>query len=424
HFEKMLYDNALLCQTYLTAQRCFDKPYWRKVAGDILAFVSNELQTESGAFYSSLDADSEGEEGKYYVFDKKELSDILGDESGEWMAKTFGVSTLGNFEHGTSVLHLIDSPQALAAKDNLSVDQFFEKISPLVEKLLDYRSKRIRPGRDEKVLTSWNSLMISAFVDGYLVFQDPTYLDTAKRAARFILDNLTRDGGLLRTWGKGKAKINGYLDDYAYFINSLLDLAAVDPDPAWYERAEEFCRFMIEHFLDEQSGGFFYTADDHEELVVRPRSHFDGSVPSGTSMAALCLLRLSRLSANESYGERVKKVLSLYTKVSTRSPDQFANMLCVLDSYLVNPKEVALVFDSKQNASFSEFLFAINSFYRPDDVTLIFDTSSASLHKSPLLEGKQAIDGKPTLYVCRNFSCSDPITDIDRIKDVFDPSQC
>lgn len=410
HFEKMLYDNALLCQIYLRASRIVDRPYWRRVAAAIIDFAEGELITGEGAFYSSLDADSEGEEGKFYVFGRQEIIDLLGEDDGSWVAEIYGVTATGNFEHGKSVLHL-RKPLSDAERDRLE---------PLRKRLFDERAGRVRPGRDEKVLTSWNSLMISALVEAYLVLKERRYLEAARRTASFILDNLVEDGKLLRTWGRGKARLSAYLDDYAYLTEALLDLASVDGDPVWYEKARYFLEYMLEHFPDRENGGFFYTADDHEELVVRPRSHFDGSVPSGSSVAARCLLRMARLEGKESYLEATASILSLYAPVARRSPDQFANMLCVMDSYLRRPREIALVYDSREEGSKTHeaFLFALNTSYRPDDLVLLFDCASAGPHPSPLLQGKIASGGKPTVYICRDFTCAEPIDDIDRLKEV------
>lgn len=409
HFEKMLYDNALLTRAYLDGYLLYGREYWRDVASGILDFVSSELRTENGAFYSSLDADSEGEEGKFYVWREDEIKEILGEEDGGWFCVIMGVSAHGNFEHGTNALHFPRSPEELAREAGISVEDLFARLNPLKMTLLEHRAKRIRPGRDEKVLTSWNSLMISAYVYGYVVTKQTKYLDEAKTAADFIFENLMSSGRLLRTWGQGKAKLNGYLDDYAFFIEALLDLAAVDGDKRYLSTAVALADFMLSHFWDEEHGGFYFTSDDHEELIVRPKNHFDGSVPSGASVAAMDLLRLARLTGNDRYLEKAKKCMSLYGDFLLKAPDQFATTLCSLDFYLSEPREIVLVQGASAEA---DFLFALNEKYDPNKILLVKNEGEDLSVPSPLLEGRTAIGGKPTVYICKNYTCAAPITDL------------
>lgn len=418
HFEKMLYDNALLCQVYLEGYSLLKRKYWLDVADGILEFVLRELTTADGAFYSSLDADSEGEEGKFYVWRPEDISDLLGSSDGQWVNEVYGVSAMGNFEHGTSVLHLSKSPEKLSEKYEITEEQFWSRLNPLRKRLLEERAKRVRPGRDEKVLTSWNSLMISAFVEGYRTIKKDLYLETAKRAARFILDNLMEGGRLLRTWGAGKAKLNGYLDDYACTAQAMLDLASVDADPVWFKTALSLAEYLLEHFLDED-GGLFYTSDDHEALVVRPKSHFDGSVPSGTSVAAFVLLRLWKLTGDSTFMKRAQELFAVYGQHLIKMPDQFANLLCAADFYLSEGPEIALIINEKDNG-WKEMLSAINESYSPNKVVLVGTEKSASQKNSPaLLKDRKLVDGKPTVYVCRNFTCSKPVTDIEELKKVL-----
>lgn len=412
HFEKMLYDNALLCQTYLDGYLLTGRKYWAHVARGIMDFVLRELTTDQGAFYSSLDADSEGEEGKFYVFDENEIEVALGKDA-DWFCEVFGVTETGNFEHGKSVLHLTKSPEDLATKFEISDEDFWQKVRLLSKKLYDEREKRIRPGRDEKVLTSWNSLMITAFIEGYKVLKEPRYLDAAKRATNFILDNLIADERLLRTWGQGKAKLNGYLDDYSYFIQTLLDLASVDADPKWLEHADRFAKMMLEQFWDKTDEGFFYTSNDHEQLVTRPKSHYDGAIPSGSSVAVFALLRLAKIMDNEEYREKAARLLKLYLPFMARVPDQFSNFLCGIDFYLARDTEIVCVCPDKQTAE--QTVFALESHYFPNKVVLFVEPHSKL--KSPLVEGRGTIDGKATVYVCQNYACDAPITDSAQLND-------
>ncbi len=412
HFEKMLYDNALLCKTYLDGYLLTGRTYWADVARGILEFVLRELTTEEGGFYSSLDADSEGEEGKFYVWDQDEVKDVL-EADAEWFNEVFGVSIHGNFEHGKSVLHLAKSPEELTQKYNMTATEFWDKVRASSKKLYDAREKRIRPGRDEKVLTSWDSLMITGFIEGYRVLKEPKYLDAALRATNFIFDNLMTDGRLLRTWGQGKAKLNGYLDDYSYFIQTLLDLAEVDANPKWLKEADRLAGIMLEQFWDTKDGGLFYTSADHEELVTRPKSHYDGAIPSGSSVAVFALLRLAKLTGNEEYEQRGLELLKLYLPFMARVPDQFSNFLCAIDFYMAKETEIACLFPSKSDTKEEPLLFHLYSHYLPNKVVLCSDEDSPL--SSPLLEGRRTIDGKPTAYICSNYTCDAPVTELTQL---------
>jgi uncharacterized protein YyaL (SSP411 family) len=409
HFEKMLYDNALLCQAYLDGFAATKRDYWARVARGILEFVLRELTTEDGAFYSSLDADSEGEEGKFYVFTAQEVEEILGKTDAQWLNKLMGVSANGNFEHGTNILHLVASPEQLAKENNMSVDALWNKLTPLNESLLAHRNKRVRPGRDEKVLTSWNSLMISAFVGGYKVLQEEKYLDAARRAAEFILLHLVRDGRLLRTWGQGKAKLNAYLDDYAYFVQALLDLASVDFDQKWLALAMQYNAIMLKHF-DDGEGGFFYTSDDHETLVTRPKSHYDGSIPSGTSVAVFNLLKLAKITDNKKFESQAEKLMEQYARFAAKVPDQFSNIICAMDFHLRGGQEMALIADAqKDKESWQKLLFAMHGVYLPHKVVALGTPDAQDA--SPLLSQRSMVEGKPTVYICKNYTCDRPVTD-------------
>lgn len=427
HFEKMLYDNALLTRIYLDGHQLTGNHYWLKVAKDILKFVKNELSTaEDGgkekyaAFYSSLDADSEGEEGKYYVFTKKELLDILGQADGQWLSQIYGVSEDGNFEHGTSVLHLDKIPPRAQS-------EFWQKLEDLSQRLLQVRLKRVHPRRDEKVLTSWNSLMISAYVQGFQVTGESSYKETAISAMRFILEKLTCDNGqkLLRVWGRsaenkdGISKLDGYLDDYAFAVAALLDLASIDADPLWLTKACQFARDMLNKFAD-GDGGFYYTAKDHESLIVRPRSHFDGSIPSGTSVATMSLFRLAYLTGDKDFDQAARAVMRLYAPNLTRLSDQFANLLNCLDFDLSAPREIAVVLpDTMSNEVESQWhntLKTLMSRYSPAKVVALARESETEKMPGALFKNRTCIDGQPTIYVCRNFACQKPITSHEELK--------
>jgi uncharacterized protein YyaL (SSP411 family) len=418
HFEKMLYDNALLCQTYLNGYLLTGRDYWKSVAEDTMDFVLRELATPDGAFFSSLDADSEGVEGKFYVWTMGEIEQILGSDA-EFFCQVYGVSKTGNFEHATNILHLVGSPEELSSKYKLTLSAFWPKLAPLKEKLLDHRSKRVRPGRDEKVLTNWNSLMISALADGYKVTGNEKYRSAAITAADFILHKMTVKGRLLHTFAHGKAKLNGYLDDYAYFTQALLDLAAIDGNPDWLNNAISLTETTLKHFRDSHSGEFYYTSDDHEPLIARPKSQFDGSVPSATSCTAFNLIRLDRISNNDQYRQAAEKLLQNYEPYFDKMPDQFANMMGALDFYLSPSTEIVLTKDGSTQGK--ELLLALHGHYLPNKVVLVKDFSLTGKGRSKtsgepaLLQGRELVQGKPAVFICRNFACESPITEAKQV---------
>ncbi len=416
HFEKMLYDNALLCRNYLEGYLLTKEIYWRNVAENILEFVIRELKTKDNCFYSSLDADSEGVEGKFYVWTYNEIISLLGKEDGPWFASIFDVTEKGNFEHGYNILHLSQSEEALAKANSISKDELWKRIDLLKEKLFAARENRIRPQTDDKILTNWNSLMISAFVAGYKILQNQKYLDIAKSGAKFILENMFVDNRLLHTWGKGKAKLNGYLDDYTYFVQALLDLSSVDFETNWLTKAININDLVINKFFDKDIQDFYYTSNDHEKLISRTKNYYDGSVPSATSTAAFNLLRLARITGNKDYQEKAENILRHYADYLARVPDQFANMLCALDFNLGKPIDIVLVAD-KKSKNWQEILFAIHKYYLPNSQVILKDANESSETKSiQILQDKTIIEDKPTVYICHNFSCQKPLTDIESIK--------
>lgn len=424
HFEKMLYDNALLSSIYFDAFRIEKNAYWLEVAEGILDFVNRELSTEDGAFYSSLDADSEGKEGEFYVWTPAQIRACLSEDDARLFMRAYGVVEGGNFEEGKSAVNILMSPEDLASDLEMTLQEFQKKSKEIRAILLAEREKRVRPGRDEKVLTSWNSLMISGFVAGYKATGSVAYKERAVKATRFIVDNLLKIESesekktLLRTWGRGKAKLNGYLDDYAYFVQALLDLAEIDPEPLWLELALELTESSFERFYDEEAGGFFYTEDDQEDLVLRPRSHFDGSVPSGSSVTVSNLLRLHKITDREKYLKVSGIVFGIYGDIMLNRPEQFANLLSALDRYLDSGREIVLVSTENSSAS-QEYLNKIHAGYRPNDVVVVSDATHKYGEELKLLEDRQPLNDKPTVYICENFACKEPVASLEKLAEVL-----
>jgi hypothetical protein len=418
HFEKMLYDNALLASLYFNGYLLTGREYWKHVGEAVLNFVTRELSNSHGGFYSSLDADSEGVEGKFYVFTLEEIERILGSDA-TFFCQIYGVTQKGNFEHGTNILHLTDSPEALAAHHKLTVDALWKKLAPMKEKVLKVRQTRVHPGRDEKVLTSWNSIMVSAFIKAYEVIGNEKYLATAKGTVNFILKEMVINGRLMRTWGQGKAKLNGYLDDYTYFTQTLLDLAEADGDPAWLTKAIYFADATLKHFSD-GNGSLFFTSDDHESLLARPRSHFDSSVPSGTSVAIFNMLRLGRITGEERYTQKAEAMLAIYQPLFGKVPDQFANMVCALDFASSPWPDIAVALPAGE-ASGKPLLLEVHRHYLPNKVVTVkschVDGREGDVVKEAeeplLLKGKGLVSGKPAVFICEHFTCEEPVTKLE-----------
>ena len=356
HFEKMLYDNALLAQLYTQTYQVTKQPLFARIVRSILDYTRREMTAPEGGFYSTQDADSEGEEGKFFVWTPQEVMDLLGEEDGAAFCRYFDVTARGNFE-GKNILNI---PQAYEVDEDAMArgcDCLFEK-----------REKRVKPGRDEKIQVSWNGLMISAFAQAYRVFGDPVYLKGASDAARFILENMCTDRGLLlHTYTDGRARFNAYQDDYACLIVGLIDLYESSFEPSYLVAARNFMEVMIDQFWDREDGGFFYTGRDHEALIVRSKNPFDNATPSGNSMGAMALLRLGTLLEREEWRDMAARILHLFGRHIQEVPSGFGNMICALDLYLQGPVEVAVLGD-REGADTVALLDVVNKTWRPNVV--------------------------------------------------------
>jgi uncharacterized protein len=410
HFEKMLYDNALLARVYLQAYQATKRPLYRRVAEEILEYVMRDLTDRSGGFYSSEDADSEGVEGKFYVWTKAEVLEIIGAEEGEIFCEFYDITEGGNFEHGASIINSPHNLENFAEKRNLSVDDLNKILTSGKKKLFYIREERVRPGLDDKVLTAWNGLMLTAFAEAANILGRDDYRAVAQRNADFILENLLQDGRLLRTYKEGKAKLNGYVEDYAYTIEGLIATYEATFDLKYFNQARRLADKMIEQFWDEKEEGFFFTSSDHEELITRTKDYFDNAIPSGNSVAALALQKLSLLSGELNYQKYALSILRIAKQFMSRYPTAFGFMLCSLDFYLSEPKEIAIV-GSADSHEVRLFIEEIYSRFIPNKVlaaTVEGETSTAEAIK--LLAEKTALDDQPTVYVCRNYTCLAPAT--------------
>jgi hypothetical protein len=418
HFEKMLYDNALLARLYLEAYQVTAEPLFRERVEAILAYVERDMFRPGGGFYSTQDADSEGREGKFFVWSREEVMSLLGDEVGEIFCRYYDVTDVGNFEH-YNILHptlTVSQLAKLFRRDEESVSHLLHETQ---QTLFAARERRVKPGRDDKILTSWNGLMLSAFVEAYKVLGNSRYLEIARQTTDFLLTCLYRDGRLLRSYKDGQAKFNAYLDDYAFLAAAFIDLYEATFEKVYLQRAVEFMETLLVRFWDEKEGGFFFTSDDHEVLITRSKPAFDGSIPSGNSAALLNLLRLSYLTENRNYLTKAEQILRLYYDAMTQNPFGFSNMLCALDFYLNRPKEIVLL-GKKNAAETREMLSRIHTLFIPNKTIRCLDSLDHSEPPMPsILEGRTQIEGKLTAYVCHNFTCSLPVTDWGALKELL-----
>ena len=380
HFEKMLYDNALLARAYLHGWLVTGEELLRTVCEETLDWALREMRGEEGGFHAALDADSEGEEGKFYVWSLAELREVGGQEAVE----AFGASEGGNFEGSNILVRAGEAP------------------AELKKRLYDVRAQRVWPGLDDKRLTSWNALMISALAEAGAVLGRADYLDAARSCAEFVLRDLREaDGRLLRTWKDGQGKLNAYLEDHAFLLEALLTLYESSFEPRWFAEARALADTMIERFGDEERGGFFETSSDHEQLVARRKDLEDHPIPAGNSSAAYGLLRLAALTGEHEYEKRAVGVFRLLHRVTARHPQAFAHLLQALDFHFAAVKEVALVGPAREPLE-----RVVRSRFRPHLVLAGGEPDGV-----PLLEGREPVEGRAAAYVCERFACQRPVTE-------------
>ena len=414
HFEKMLYDNALLASAYLHGWQVLGHARYRRVCEETLDWMLREMRGPEGGFYSALDADSEGEEGRFYVWTPNQVRAILGDaepaspnrikfstQQIDNLMQFYGVSEGGNFE-GANILYLAQGVEAPEP----------EGLAEMRQALYEARAGRVWPGLDDKRLAAWNALAISALAEAGAVLGREDYLDAARECAEFVLGTLRdEDGRLLRTYKDGDARLNAYLEDHAFLLEALLTLYEATFERRWFERARALADEMIARFGDPERGGFFSTSADHERLIARRKEIGDHPIPSGNSAAALGLLRLAALTGERPYARQAEGVFALFAKTATEHPQSFAHLLRALDFDLAPTKEVALV-----GADTDELAAVVRSAFRPH---LVLAAGPAGSDEPALLRDRPLVEDRPTAYVCEHFSCRAPVTDPDELADVL-----
>lgn len=415
HFEKMLYDNALLSDVYLDGFLISRNSDWAQTARETLDFVIRDFSAPDGGFYSSLDADSDGKEGLYYLFSMQEIRKSFSSTDAELIAELFSLSEEGNFSNGYNVLYLSDTAGLLSKRHGMSDMQFKERIRPLKETLRQLRAGKSAPKRDEKIITSWNSLMISSLVHGYKVLGDEKYLVAAKRCAHFLLSEMHKDNRMYRIWASGKAKEGACLDDYAHFVQALLDLGMIDSSDQWLAYAQEINQWILRDFQDKRNGGFFYTAEFQNQPLIRTKSKHDSVTPSGTATEIDNLIRLSELTGREDLKRIAGNTLELYGKEMLENPIVHAFMLCALDRYLQTKSQIVLLSPQKTSSAI-QVEKSLYGQYMPN-VTLVVRISGSGKSEPLILNGKTSKDGRPTVFVCHGHTCDAPITELSQIND-------
>jgi len=376
-----------------------------------LDYVIREMTSSTGTFFSAQDADTDGKEGQTFVWRKQEIEKILGEDS-EIFCIYYDVTDGGNFEGNTILANNINV-SSLGFKFGKSESEIQDIISRCSSKLLEVRNKRKQPGKDDKVITSWNGLMISAFLSGYKITDDSKYLDVAKKSIDFFENNFEKNHILHRTFKNEESKLNGYLDDYAYMANASIDMFENTSDPKYLLFATNLANHLITHFWDASSNGFFFTSDNHEKLIMRPKNNYDLSMPSGNSVAAYVLLRLHYITQDKHFLEITKKIIESEAVAAAGNPFAFGYLLNVLYLYYQKPTEITIINDKN-----SELVSSLRKKFLPESIMVIVTNQNNldTLSKHAFFSGKEFQDDKTQVFVCKNFTCSLPLHDLTEIE--------
>jgi hypothetical protein len=420
HFEKMLYDNALLIPAYLDAHvatggRGDGAGRYARIARECCEWILREMTTPESGFASTQDADTEGEEGLFFTWTPEELDQVLGSERGLWAAEWFGVTPEGNFEHGRSALWRHDTANDIAARLKIDAAELIDAMGEVRQALFETRAKRVAPGTDDKVLTGWNGLAISALAQSCQVLGEGRYLDAARGAARYVLDHMRQENGrLFATARAGRAHLNGYLSDYVFLIQGLVDLYETDFDEGWIRSALELEAIVEEDFLDREGGGYFTTGKKHEELIARLKDPHDGALPSASSVHALNLLRLAELTGAGRLASMAESCIRAVGELVNRYPSAFSQLLLAVDNLAVGGREIVIA-GERDDAAVREMLAVVRSTYLPQRVVALAH-AGANADVLELVRGRAAESGRARAYVCRNYACDVPATTPDELR--------
>ncbi|MFC1782316.1 thioredoxin domain-containing protein [Planctomycetota bacterium] len=429
HFEKMLYDQALLAWAYLETYQVTQKAEYAQTAREIFTYVLRDMTDPAGGFYSAEDADSEGEEGKFYLWTDEQIREVLNDDQAELVIKVFNVEAGGNFAEeatgartGANILHLTQLMPQIAQDLNLTEQQLRQRLDAARQQLFDARAKRIRPYKDDKILTDWNGLMIAALAKGARVLDNDEYARAAKKAADFILKNMTDDQGrLLHRWRQGQAGIPAHLDDYSFMVWGLLELYETTFEVPYLQKALELNRDTHKHFWDDTEGGFYFTADDGEELLVRQKEIYDGAVPSGNSVALLNLLRIGRITVDADLETQAAALVRTFSQAVQTNPSAYTQMISGVDFALGPAYEIVIVGETKAPDTLA-ILKTIRGEFIPNKVVLLRPDEQPRpeiIRLAPFTKLQTSIDGQATAYICHNYTCEEPTTDTRKILELL-----
>ena len=425
HFEKMLYDNGQLAQVYLEAWQATGNAFYKQVVCEIIDYELRDMTDSLGGFHSTEDADSEGEEGKFYIWSHGEIMKILGEEDGALFCAYYAIKERGNFQShepyhaGLNIPHLTRAPEQIAAEQGLELEALEARMAPLRAKLMAVREGRVRPGLDDKVLTSWNALMIGPMAQAGVAFAEPRYVEAAVKAAEFIMEHMWKDDGLLRTHRHGESRLPGYLDDYAFTANAFVDLYEATLDARWLEHARTITEQMIARFGDEDGTSFYFTEAAHQHLIVRTRPTYDGAEPSGNSVAALALLRLGHMLDHKDFQHWGRKVVETTLPLVARAPQGYLRMLWTVDFLLHPPVEITLV-GKGDDAGVATLHETLMQRYLPNKCVLLVNPEKfAFTDELPMAVSKTTVDGTAAAYVCREQVCQAPVTTVEGLGEML-----
>ncbi len=411
HFEKMLYDNALLSRLYLEAYQTTQNNFYLFVAQDILHYIMKEMTDESGGFYSAQDADSEGEEGKFFIWKENELNSFLDETEQKITKKYFGITTEGNFE-GENILTTRNSKEMLADELGVSLDYLNKKILSIRSLMYNYREKRVKPGTDDKILTSWNALMLNSFALAYGITSNNDFLQAAIKNASFIWDKCFRDNTLFHSYKNGELKYKGYLDNYTYTAEAFIKLYEVTFDELWLERADTLMQIILNRFYDKNSYDFYYTEESSEDLIIRTKDLHDGALPGGNSVAYFVMLKLGIYLNNDNYRQIAAEGLKNMQQVIIKYPTSFSYLLITALFEYIKIDEIAVIAKDENEKN-----KVINSFHTKFfPFTIVAGKISGNESKLELFNNRNMIENKSTYYVCRNYTCDTPVNSFEKVE--------
>ena len=419
HFEKMLYDQALLSMAYIEAYQATGKSQYAHVAREIFTYVLRDMTSHEGGFYSAKDADTEGKEGLFYLWKPEEIKRHLGKDLGDLICRFYDISANGNFEDGRSIPHIPVAPEIFAKQEGMDLEELEILLERARKQLFEVREKRIRPFKDDKILTSWNGLMIAALARGYQVLGDAAYLKAARHAAGFILEKLRKaDGRLLRRYRQGDAAYPGYLDDYAFLVWGLIELYEATFEIRYLKEAISINEAMMDLFWDKPGGGFYFTGKENEVLITRSKEIYDGAIPSGNSIATLNLLRLGRMTGNIDLEKKADRLAKAFSKQVADYPMGYTQFLIALD-FMVGPSREIVISGDPALEITREMVATIHKMFLPNKVLLLRPDGEAGKMLSalaPFVTDLLPIDNQTTVYLCEEYACKIPITDVHELK--------